>query len=305
MFKLFRGKKKIGLVLGSGAAKGLAHIGVIKALRERDVPIDMLAGSSMGAFVAACYAKNGEIKDFEESILKVDWKQLTQLADPNIALLYKGIINGKKVKEFLKMLIGDIEFKDLKIPLVIVATDANTGEEVILKEGSVIEAVRASISIPAVFTPVKLGGRFLLDGGIVNPMPVKVARDMGADFVIACNVMQRLSIRKKDSIEANNNVSRSLPNNKIMEFFRLKKFKRIPKIDPDTPGVFDVIIKTIFIMENEILKSRISGADLVISPDMRDVALIEFYRAKESIERGYRAAIDIVSANSELKKRKR
>ena len=194
-------KLKIGLALGSGAARGLAHIGVLKALIEEGISIDMIAGSSMGALVGACYARKGEIAGLEELVLKTDWKQLVRLADPNLALLFRGFIHGQKVKELLRAIIGDVEFKDLKIPLAIVATDINTGEELVIKEGSVIEAVRASISIPAIFMPVKFsakggsasGGkdRFLIDGGIVNPVPVSIVKDMGATFIIACNVIHR------------------------------------------------------------------------------------------------------------------
>ena len=175
---LFKKRRpKIGLALGSGAARGLAHIGIIKALKEKNIPIDMIAGSSMGALVGACYARSGEITDLEEIVLRMDWKQLARLADPNLALLFKGVIHGKKVKEILRTLIGDVEFKDLKIPLAVVATDVSTGEEMIIKEGSVIEAVRASVSIPAIFMPVKLNNRFLMDGGIVNPVPVNVVKN--------------------------------------------------------------------------------------------------------------------------------
>jgi len=150
----------------------------------------------MGALVGACYARKGEIAGLEELVLKTDWKQLVCLADSNLALMPEGFIHGQKVKELLRAIIGDIGSKDLKIPLAIAATDANTGEEVIIKEGSVIEAVRASISIPAIFMPVKFRDRFLMDGGIVSPVPVKVVKDMGATFVIACNVIQEPKKRK-------------------------------------------------------------------------------------------------------------
>ena len=194
--RFFKKKKKVGLVLGSGAARGLAHIGVIKALEEDNVSIDMIAGTSIGALVGACYAKKGEIADFEEVVLNMDWKRLLQLADPNLAFMLKGFVQGEKVKELLKTILGDIEFKDLKIPLAVVATDVNTGEEVIIKEGSVVEAVRASISIPVIFTPVKFKDRFLIDGGLVNPVPVGVAKRMGATSIIVCNIIQPPGERK-------------------------------------------------------------------------------------------------------------
>ena len=325
--RFFKSKRpKIGLALGSGAARGLAHIGVLRALIEEGISVDMLAGSSMGALVGACYARKGEIAGLEELVLKTDWKQLVRLADPNLALMLKGFIHGQKVKELLRTIIGDIEFKDLKIPLAIVATDANTGEEVIIKEGSVIEAVRASISIPAIFMPVKFRDRFLIDGGIVNPVPVKIVKDMGATFVIACNVIQEPKKRKVLSSPEKQKLSVSISkpqtknvalltlNNKINKLIqenknRIQKFQKFidglkerfykgtQKIDPNTPSIFDAIIQAIYAMEYEIAKLKIKEADIVISPDIGRIAALEFYRGKEAMSEGYRAAKAILSKN--------
>ncbi len=323
--KFFEKKKsKIGLALGSGAARGLAHIGVLKALKENNIPIDLLAGSSMGALVGACYARKGDIADFEEMILKVDFKQLLQLADPNLALMFKGFIHGQKVKKLLRAIIGDIEFKDLKIPLVIVATDVDTGEEIRIKEGSVAEAVRASTSIPAIFTPVKFKSRFLMDGGIINPVPVNVVKDMGATFVIACNVIHKRLKRKyteppakkqknsfltkaqiKNATPAalNNKISMLIQENKdkiqsfqkFMDTFKAKVYKETQKIDPNTPNLFDTIIQAFYIMEYEIAELKGLEADFTIFPDTRNIASLEFYRGKEAILEGYKATEEIIS----------
>lgn len=328
--KFFHNQKpKIGLALGSGAARGLAHIGVLKALIEEGISIDMIAGSSMGALVGACYARKGEIAELEESVLRIDWKQLLQLADPNLALMLKGFIHGQKVKELLKTIIGDIEFKDLKIPFAVVATDVNTGEEIIIKEGPVIEAVRASISIPAIFMPVKLKHRFLIDGGIVNPVPVSVVKDMGATFVIACNVIQSpakrrrfnsTKIKRKDKsisevkvpiverpisgrrnaalVALNNKIDKLIYENKdrienlqkFIDVFKAKVYKGTQKIDPATPSLFETIIQAIYAMEYEIAKSKVKEADVIITPDTVHIAALEFYRGKEAISKGYEAA---------------
>ena len=324
-----REKPKIGLALGSGAARGLAHIGVLKALKEKNIFVDMIAGSSMGALVGACYAKNGEITDIEEIVLKMDWKQLARLADPNLTLLFKGVIHGKKVKELLKTIIGDVKFKDLKIPLAVVATDVNTGEEIVIKEGSVIEAVRASISIPAIFMPVKLNSRFLIDGGIVNPVPVNVVKDMGATFVIACNVIHKLQGRRpvgftkrqksplpisKTQIKnaalaaLNNKINKLLLENKdkienfqkFINGFKEKFYRRDQKVDPNTPSIFDAIIKAIYAMEYEIAKSKIKEADIIITPDTGYITSLEFYRGRESILEGYKAAKGTLSKKNLL-----
>lgn len=318
---------KIGLALGSGAARGLAHIGVLKALEEKGVPIDMIAGSSIGALVGACYARKGEISDLEEVILKTDWKQLARLADPNLSLLFKGVIHGKKVKELLKTLIGDIEFKDLKIPLAIVATDANTGEEIIIKKGSVVEAVRASISIPAIFIPVKFKDRFLIDGGIVNPIPVNIVKDMGATFIIACNVIHKPQKRRKSfgsareqkplasdlktqpksagRITLNSKINKLIQDDKgklknlekFISIFKKKVYKGSQRVSLDTPNIFDVILQAIYAMEYEIAKSKIKEADIVITPNTGQIATLEFYRGKEAIAKGYKAAKDALSKN--------
>ena len=261
-----REKPKIGLALGSGAARGLAHIGVLKALKEKNIFVDMIAGSSMGALVGACYAKNGEITDIEE---------------------------------------------------------------IVIKEGSVIEAVRASISIPAIFMPVKLNSRFLIDGGIVNPVPVNVVKDMGATFVIACNVIQKLQGRrpvgftkrqksllpisktqiKNTALAAlNNKIDKLLLENKdkienfqkFINGFKEKFYRRDQKVDPNTPSIFDAIIKAIYAMEYEIAKSKIKEADIIITPDTGYIASLEFYRGRESILEGYKAAKGTLSKKNLL-----
>ncbi|MCK5393262.1 MAG: patatin-like phospholipase family protein, partial [Candidatus Omnitrophica bacterium] len=142
--KFFKKEKyKIGLALGSGSARGLAHIGVLKALKENNITIDMIAGSSIGALIGAYFAKYQDIRGLEEITLNMEFKKLIRLADPNFFLLSKGFIRGKKVEEFLEIILGDIDFKDLKIPFFVVSTDIETGEEVIINTGSVVKAVRA------------------------------------------------------------------------------------------------------------------------------------------------------------------
>ncbi len=311
---------KIGLVLGSGAARGLAHIGVLKALGEENIAVDVIAGSSMGALVGACFAREAKITELEEVVLKTDWKQLLRLSDPNLAFMLKGFIHGRKVEELLKVIIGDVEFKDLKIPLAVAATDINTGEEVIIKEGSVAEAVRASISIPVIFMPVKIGNRFLMDGGIVNPVPVNAAKDMGAEFVIACNVILKPQERKysgsmkkqkppltlpkvkiKTTVlsELNIKIDKLLQENKakiqdFQKFIKSKVHKNIPGIDPNTPGIFDTILGAIYAMEYEIAQIKIKEADVIITPDTAGIAALEFYRGEEVISKGYEAVKNVL-----------
>ena len=321
---LFFRKRKIGLVLSSGAAKGLAHIGVIKALVERKVPIDFIAGSSIGALVGACYAKNGSIAEFEQVVLRTDWRRLLGLADFNLALMFKGFVQGQKVRELLKSIIGDVQFQDLKIPLAVMATDLDSGEGVVIKEGSVLEAIRASISIPVIFTPMKFKDKFLVDGGILNPVPVNLARQMGANYIIACNavrVSKKIKSRiiekaaaKQSQVSAAGNIagaktgiieafnykidmltqdSSGLMKNlkALMENFQQVKPAPAHEVEADVPSIFNVLAQAIDYMENKIALSQIQEADIAITPDVGHIDTLEFYRGKEAIDKGYEAAM--------------
>ena len=185
--------EKIGLVLGSGSARGWAHIGILQALEELAIRIDCVAGSSIGALVGAVYASRG-IEQLKEVVVHLDRRQLLSLLD--VGLRHAGLIDGKRVADELREQIRQPEIQTLNLPFRAVATDLNTGEEVVLDRGDVIEAVRASISIPGVFTPVARGDRLLVDGGLTNPVPVSLARALGADFVIAVDVNHHLLVER-------------------------------------------------------------------------------------------------------------
>ena len=179
--------KKIGYALGGGAARGLSHIGVLKVLEEHNIFPDIITGTSMGALIGALYAGGITISDIKQLALRLDFKRLVLLAD--ITLPLSGLMGGKRVISLLKSILGDLTFSQLKYDFACVATDINTGEQVILREGSLIEAVRASISLPGIFTPVRIKGRYLVDGGLVNEVPVSVCRQMGAEYVVGVNVI--------------------------------------------------------------------------------------------------------------------
>lgn len=177
--------KKLGLALGSGGAKGLAHIGVLKVLEKEKIPVEFIAGSSIGALVGGLYACFRDAKKLEELAFSMKWKELLSLIDP---ALRKGLIRGKRVSLFLEKQLGKKEFKDLPLPFKAVATDLLTGERVILEEGELALAIRASGAYPLVFQPVPFKGRLLVDGGLSCPVPAEVVRDMGADVVLAVNL---------------------------------------------------------------------------------------------------------------------
>jgi NTE family protein len=255
--------KKVGLALGGGAAHGIAHIGVLEVLEKEGIPIDMIAGTSAGAAIGALYAQGKSVSAIKALALDLNWKRLASLVD--LALPKTGFIQGRKIKEQLKSIIGgDIRFSDLKIPFACVATDIKTGEEVVISQGSVLDGVRASISIPAIFTLAKREGRYLVDGGLVNPIPVSVLKDRGADFIIAVNVTA-------DAVNRTN----------------LGKKAR-------EPTIFNVIMQSIYISTHSLVKSSLEGADIIIEPDLADIPYGDFQRAKECIPRGALAAQNIM-----------
>lgn len=182
---MFHKQPTIGLALGSGGAKGLAHIGVIKVLKEHHIPIHIVTGSSIGALVGGLYAATKDIDAIEKLALETNWRQLLSLVDPS---LRHGLIGGRKITNFIAQHLGPIEIKDVQIPFAAVATNLVTGEPVILNKGNLASAIRASISIPLVFRPIRYGAQLLTDGGLSQPIPAKLARDMGADIVIAVNL---------------------------------------------------------------------------------------------------------------------
>lgn len=262
---LFRlGRKKVGLALGGGAARGLAHIGVLEVLQKEGIPIDMIAGTSAGALVGAMYAQGKNADLIKEEALSIDRRRIVGLLD--LTIPRSGLIEGRRLNNFLRKTVGgDIKFSDLKIPLSVVATDIITGEEVVIKEGPVLEAVRASIAIPIVFTIAKHKGRYLVDGGLVNPVPVKVLREMGADLVIAVNVIP-------DPVE------------------RAHYMGSEPTKARKEPDIFHVITQSIYIATYNLVKTALKDADAVIEPYVVHVHPHEFSRAQECIMRGEIAA---------------
>lgn len=176
-------RPKIGLVLGSGGARGFAHLGVLKVLKEAQIPIDMVVGSSMGALVACFYGAGLDIERLYKISSAFRRKYYLDFTVPKM-----GFIAGKRVKELIRMFTHGKNIEDLNIPIGVVATDLMTGEKVVFTKGSIADAVRASISIPGIFVPEKLNGRLFVDGGVVDRVPVSVVKDMGADLVIAVDV---------------------------------------------------------------------------------------------------------------------
>jgi len=262
-------ERKVGLALGGGAARGLAHIGVLVVLEKEGIPIDVIAGTSAGAAIGALYAQGKDAGRIKELATDMNWRKLTPFFD--LALPKTGFVRGKRIKDLLRSIIGDIRFNDLKIPLACVATDINTGEEVVIKEGSVLEGVRASISIPVIFTVVKEKGRYLTDGGLVNPVPVSVLKQMGADFIIAVNVIPDV----KDRVHQ---VSKG----------QKRGFKK--------PNIFGVLMQSIYIATYSLVRPSLENADIVIEPQMVHIGYGDFRRVQECILQGELATQNSIPA---------
>ena len=257
-------ERKIGLALGGGAARGLAHIGVLKVLEKEGIPINMIAGTSVGAAIGALYAQGKDACIIEDLALHLTQKRLFSLMD--LTLPRTGFIRGEKIKGLLEMVIGgNAKFSDLRIPFACVATDIMTGEEIVINQGPVLDGVRASISLPGILTLATWGDRHLVDGGLVDPVPVDVLKEMGADFIIAVNVIPdiraRIHIAYKDKP------------GKIKE-----------------PNIIGVIVQSIYIATYSLARTSLEGADIAIQPQVAHIGPTNFGQAQECIELGEAAA---------------
>lgn len=190
-------KPKIGLALGGGGARGLAHIGVLKVLRKHGIEPDFVAGVSMGAFVGACYTLGSDLEKMEKEAVSFNkTKALKKMLDLNNPK--RSLLKGDKVYKYIKDWVGDTTFADTKVPFRIIATDLASGEEVVLKQGPLAESIRASISVPGIFPPVKINNRYLVDGGVLNCTPVDVLEEMGADIIIGVDLIIKRKVEMED-----------------------------------------------------------------------------------------------------------
>jgi len=301
-------RPKIGLALGSGSARGLAHLGVIRAIEDAGIEVDFIAGSSMGALIGAIYA-SGKLNELEASFRGFDWKKSASFFD--VVLPKSGLLDGAKVSELVRAHIHHETIEMLAKPFAAVATDIVSGEEVVIRSGDVIEAVRASISVPGIFTPVRSNGHILVDGGLTNPVPVSVARAMGADIVIAVdlnheiingkNMKPLLSAAKVNTPEDNapGMLSRWVGDYRLsMKDLKQKliaannpasaQFRKWVSAEP-LPSIFEVLLASINIMETRLTQTRLSldRPDVIIQPPLGHIRFMEFGRAEEIIAIGY------------------
>jgi len=304
----------------------VAHVGVIQLLEAYHIPVDMIAGTSIGAVVGSVYATGASVKQMKEAALAMKRSQTISLMVPTLP--YSGLISGNRAEEILnKIALKDKTFDDLKIPFAAVATDIKTGAKVILNQGSVIKAVRASFSIPGIFTPVKYQDCCLVDGGLVDPVPADVVEKMGADIIIAVSLTQKspnsiLMILNRETgdlkevedlfdfrIYKGKNPRYKVVN-KITSLVEKevnslgKKIKGVKK-KLEGPHIIEVISKSVDIMEKEITYRGLDKADVVIVPfGIEGIGLFEFDKADITIRGGIDAALAKIPQIKEVIKEK-
>jgi len=292
-------RPKIGIALGSGSARGWSHIGVLNALADLGIRPDVIAGCSIGALVGAAYANNQEV-ELEAWVRSLSWKEIVGFLDLSVAP--GGLIHGDKLLEFASRKSPDIDISSLSIPFGAVATELKTGREVWLREGKVLDAVRASISLPGLFKPVKFHGEWLVDGGLVNPVPISLCRAMGADVVIAVNLNSDLVGRRPLKTKAEDEVVQPIGDlwGRISDSFKRKlnegKKELLMQImgeQHDSPGSYEVLSSSLNIMQDRITRSRLAGEppEILLEPKLAHIGLMDFDQADEAIAEG-RACVE-------------
>jgi NTE family protein len=244
-------RPKIALVLGGGAARGFAHVGVIRALEQERVPIDMIVGTSVGSLIGAIYASDMNSFELEWTAFSLGKDDLLDYAFFS-AITGMGLAKGDKLEEFVKTKVTTTNIENLKLPFAAIATDLNRGTRVVLDKGPVARAVRASSAIPGVFNPVDYQGKLLVDGGVMDNIPISVARDKGADIVIAVDISEN-----------------------VLNF--------------NITNIVDVVLQSVNIMFNENTKSRKKDADVLITPKVGDVGMLDFTQKKRCMQAGIEA----------------
>ncbi len=291
-------RPKIGLALGGGAARGFAHIGIMRTLLAHDIVPDIVVGTSIGAVVGGSYAA-GHLDEFEAWARGLQPRSVFGYLD--IRLNGSGLIGGDKLGAQLNATFGKIRIEELPLKYAAVSTEVKTGHEIWMTRGRLVEAMRASYALPGIFAPVLIGHRWLVDGALVNPVPVSAARALGAEIVIACNVSTDITghgtiISAEDTQDdSDEEASPPLPVEKrgFGKFFSIERtMKREFFGAPGRPGISTVMVDAFNIMQDRITRARLAGdpPDVLISPRVGRIGWFDFHRAEECIEHGARAA---------------
>ncbi len=297
-------RKTVGLVLGCGSSRGWAHIGAIEALEEENIPIDFIVGCSVGAYVGAIYA-GGSIQSLKEFVLKMDGKKVFSYFD--IVLPRSGILDGtKRLKELFSIHTDVQDFSELNIPVMMVATDLETGKKVVLKSGDILDALRASMSMPGLFAPAWVKDRWLVDGGLVDPVPVSVARAMGADIVVAVDLSsgtvskkkrqkqktQSEEIPLKQAVHKNELIKKLSAYYESAELSFKSKINDLFKKEAFTPDIIETVTTSVAIMQDRITRINlaVTPPDVLIRPHLGELKMLDFDQVEHTIEEGYTKA---------------
>jgi NTE family protein len=287
-------KAGLGLVLGSGSARGLVHIGVLKVWEREQLPLDLIVGTSIGALVGGVYACGVTALEMEEIALSMDMRRLVSLAD--VRLPSTALLNGRRVERFIRELVDGKSFADTQVPFACVAVDLEGGREVVLRKGDLATAIRASISTPVIFAPTRREGLSLVDGAVLNPVPVDVAKDLGADLVVAVTTfgngggLPPLSGPVAEDVESGEIREASLSRTAYSKATSLVRQK------VGSPAISQTASGSIGLMQRGLSRPRLQAADLVIAPDINGVSPYGFREAEKIIAMGERAAEKAVGA---------
>ncbi len=289
-------RRKIGLALGSGSARGWAHIGIIRELEAVGIRPDIVCGASIGALVGGVYVK-GQLDLLESWASQMNTLNIVKYFDVRL-VIGGGFVEGKRLMDFLRAHFGEVLIEKLPRPFCAVCTDLKSGREVWIKTGPLWDAIRSSIGIPGFVTPARVGEQWLVDGGLVNPVPVSLCRAMGAEIIIAVNlnsdiVGKHFSGTKSAKYEPKEASAEAKLLDKLA--MRLKD-----RVKSGTPGLLDVLASSINIMQDRITASRLADdpPDVLITPQLATIGMLEFDRAVEAIKEG-RAAVRRVVARLE------
>lgn len=273
--------RRLGLALGSGAARGIAHVGVLKALEAAGIRPAVITGTSMGAVVGSLYATYCSAAKLEEIATAYDIRELLSLAD--VTLKRGAVLNGERVEAFLREHLPP-RFEDLCIPFACVSTDLVRSQRVVHRSGGLVPAVRASLSIPVVFQPVRYEDRLLVDGALVDPVPVGLAREMGAEVVVAVDVTGHGTVDAPEPGEAESSIRKDIKAALRGEGLRRRGVSAV-----------EVAVASIETFEREVARPELAQADIVISPGVHDYRAYEFLSAETLIALGEEAGREAVA----------
>jgi NTE family protein len=301
-----------GLALGSGAARGLSHIGVLNALEECGIRIDLLAGTSIGALIGALYASGVPVSRLQQVASELNWRKLAGMLAPSIPT--SGLMDSRKVSRFIKELLPVKTFEELNIPLAVTTTDIESGELIIIRQGLLLPAILAAISFPGLFSPVRVGDRFLVDGGLCSPVPTDVVRQMGADIIIGVCAIPAVDKRYNETFAPDTNKSKPKPpllkrftpdwvERTFSEIWTSQNQSELDKPEGDErtpPGLFRVFAQSIAILENQINSLRLDQekVDFLIRPELNNITMLEFHKAADAIEAGRLATLKLLKAKN-------